>query len=127
MKQESYYQSETIAYGTGTTASTYYKEITLNSSYERCVGIAVIESKDAALSSYRIGVADKDKQYISSVHKDMLRSHPTAGLSNKERFLPVNIKANGHKIKISTTLPVQLTADLEYDVVLLLERPEQQA
>jgi hypothetical protein len=125
MAKEYFYQSETINYNSGTTARTLFKEIILDSAYDRCVGIAVFESKSGGIASYRIGVDDKDKQYISAVHKDLLISDKTAGMEPEKRFLPVNIKAGGHKIKIATALPVDLVSDLEYDVVLRLERDEQ--
>ncbi len=125
MAKELYYQSETVNYNGGTTARTLFKEVILDSSYDRCIGIAVLESKDGGISSYRIGLDDKDKQYISAVHKDLLKSDPAAGLSTEKRFLPVNIKAGGHKVKVATALPVNLVSDLEYDIVFLLERDQQ--
>ncbi len=125
MSKDLFYQSETINYNGGTTARTLFKELVLNSSYERCVGIAVLESKDGGIPSYRIGLDDKDKQYISAVHKNLLMSDTAAGLETGKRFLPVNIKAGGHKIKIATALPIDLVSDLEYDIVFLLERDQQ--
>ncbi len=124
-KKEYFIQSETIQYNTGKTAGTVYKEIILNSSYERCVGIAVLESKNGGIPTYRIGLDDKDKQYISVVHKDLLLSDKTAGMSLSQRFLPQNIKAAGHKVKVATAIPADLTDDLEYDFVFLLEREPQ--
>nr|WP_321405877.1 hypothetical protein [uncultured Carboxylicivirga sp.] len=125
MEKEYFIQSETISYATGTTAGTKRKEVTLNSSYERCIGVAVLESKNGGISTYRIGLDDKDKQYISVVHKDMLISDKAAGMSIDERFLKQNIKASGHKVQISTAIPSDLVSDLEYDFVLLLEREAQ--
>lgn len=127
MNEDIYYQSETISYATGTTAKTLRKDITLNSSYERCVGIALFESKSGGIPTYRIGIDDKDKQYISAVHKDMLRSSPQAGLDMNNRFLAMNIKAEGHKVKVSTELPADLTEDIEYDIVFKLVRSAQKS
>jgi len=127
MAKEIFYQSETISYATSQPAGTLYKEITLNSSYERCIGIALIESKPGGVSAYRIGLDDKDKQYISAVHKNLLMSDPAAGMAVANRFLPVNIKADGHKVKVATVIPANLTADLEYDIVFLLQRDAQKA
>ncbi|WP_075603111.1 hypothetical protein [Saccharicrinis aurantiacus] len=124
-KKEYFIQSETISYNSGKTAGTVFKEIILNSSYDRCIGIAVLESKDGGIPAYRIGLDDKDKQYISVVHKDMLLSDKTAGMSIKQRFLPQNIKAAGHRVKVATAIPVNLVDDLEYDFVFLLEREPQ--
>lgn len=125
MAKEFFYQTETINYNAGTTARTLFKEITLDGAYERCAGIAVLESKNGGIASYRIGVDDKDKQYISAVHKDLLLSDKSAGMETSNRFLPINIKAGGHKIKIATQIPVDLVSDLEYDIVFLLEREQQ--
>lgn len=124
-KKEYFIQSETISYNSGKTAGTVFKEIILNSSYDRCIGIAVLESKGGGIPVYRIGLDDKDKQYISVVHKDMLLSDKTAGMSIKQRFLPQNIKAAGHRVKVATAIPVNLVDDLEYDFVFLLEREPQ--
>ena len=124
-KKEYFIQSETITYNTGKTAGTVYEEITLNSAYERCIGVAVLETKGGGIPTYRIGLDDKDKQYISVVHKDLLLSDKTAGMSLKQRFLPQNIKAAGHKVKVATSIPVNLVDDLEYDFVFLLEREPQ--
>nr|WP_321453584.1 hypothetical protein [uncultured Carboxylicivirga sp.] len=125
MKKEYFIQSETISYPTGMVAGTKRKEITLNSSYERCIGVAVLESKTGGIPAYRIGLDDKDKQYISVVHKDMLISDKAAGMKIEDRFLVQNIKAGGHKVQISTAIPSDLVSDLEYDFVLLLEREQQ--
>lgn len=125
MAKEQFYQTETIKYPAGTTARTMTKEVILNSSYERCVGIALFESSNGGLTTFRVGLDDKDKQYISAVHKDMLKSDPGAGLNMEERFLKINIKANGHKVKVNTELPYDTTAVLEYDIVFLLERDKQ--
>ncbi len=122
-----HYQTETIAYNTGQKAGTLYKEVILNSAYTRCVGIAVLESKTGGIASYRIGLDDKDKQYISAVHKELLMSDKAAGLNVKDRFLPMNIKADGHRVKVATVLPQDLPNDLEYDIVFLLTRDQQQS
>ncbi len=124
MAKETYYQTEKVSYPVGTSARTMTKEVTLNSSYERCVGIALFENKNGGLSCYRVGLDDKDQQYISAVHKDMLKSDPGAGLDMNNRFLAINIKANNHKVKINTELPYELTDVLEYDMVFKLERDE---
>ncbi len=124
-KKDYFIQSETISYATGQAAGTVYKEIILNSSYERCIGVAVLETADGGISTYRIGLDDKDKQYISVVHKDLLISDKTAGMSLKNRFLPQNIKAAGHKVKVAVSIPAILTDDLEFDMVFLLEREPQ--
>ncbi len=125
--KEIHYQSETIQYATGQAPMTLFKEIILNSAYERCIGIAVYESKTGGIPTYRIGLDDKDKQYISAVHKDMLKSSPMAGLNAKDRFMVMNIKAEGHKVKIATVIPAILTEDLEYDIVFLLQRETQKS
>ena len=116
------YQAEKVSFASGTTARTYRNEFILDSSYERCIGIAVIETKDGGISSYRLGLEDNDKTIISLVHKDFLKSDPAAGMKLENRVLPLNIKAGGHKAKMVTDIPITLTADLEYDVVFVLER-----
>jgi len=124
-RKEYFIQSETISYPTGTAAGTKREDITLRSGYDRCVGVAVLESGNGGIPSYRIGLDDKDKQYISVVHKDLLMSDKAAGMKIEDRFMKQNIKADGHKVQISTAIPALLTADLEYDFVLLLEREPQ--
>jgi hypothetical protein len=37
----------------------------------------------------------------------------------------MNIKAGGHKVKVITDIPALTVADMEYDVVFVLERTEQ--
>jgi len=125
MAKEYFYQSERVLIPAGTTPKTMFSEFVLNSSYERCVGLAILESQDGGIPFYRIGVNDKDQQYVQSVHKTLLQSSPAAGLRVTERFLPVNIKAGGHKVKISTELTKAPQSDIEYDVTFLLERDEQ--
>ena len=126
MIKELFYQTEKIVFPADTQARTYRNEIILDSSYERCVGIAVIESQTGGIPVYRLGLEDKDKMIISTVHKSFLMSDKAAGLKLDNRALPLNIKAGGHKVKIITDIPVLLTAELEYDVVFILERSEQQ-
>ncbi|MBR8534420.1 hypothetical protein KDU71_02525 [Carboxylicivirga sediminis] len=123
-RKEYFIQSETISFATGITAGTRRTEVVLNSAYERCIGVAIFETKDGG-GPYRIGLDDKDKQYISVVHKDMLISSPAAGMKIEDRFLKQNIKAGGHKVQISTAIPANLASDLEYDFVFLLEREPQ--
>ncbi len=123
--KEIHYQTETIALPSATGAGSYTKEYILNSAYTRCIGIAVLESKTGGISTYRIGLDDKDNRYISAVHKNLLQSDKAAGMSFKDRFLPMNIKADGHRIKVTTVLPEPITSDLEYDIVFLLTRDAQ--
>lgn len=123
---EFYYQAEKITFPVDTNARTYRNEIILDSGYERCLGIAVIESKTGGIASYRIGLEDKDKMIISAVHKSFLQSAPEAGMKLENRCLPLNIKAGGHKVKVITDIPALLTEEMEYDVVFVLERSEQQ-
>ncbi|MCT4587284.1 MAG: hypothetical protein N4A71_05635 [Carboxylicivirga sp.] len=125
MEKEYTYQSETISYPNAHAAGSYFKEIVLDSSYERCTGIAILESQTGGIPAFRIGLNDKDNRYISAVHKDLLKSDKAAGLDVSKRFLPVNIKAQGHKVKVATVLPAPLASDLEYDIVFLLERDKQ--
>lgn len=120
-----YYQSETITFPIGTTARTMTKEIILRSDYDRCIGIAVFESQTGGIPFYRIGLDDKDQQYISAVHKDLLISDKAAGMLSTNRFMPISIKAASHKVKVNTQLPKELTEILEYDIVFLLERKRQ--
>ncbi len=117
------YQSEKITFASGTAERTYRTEFILNSGYERCIGIAVIESQTGGISSYRVGLEDNSGNVlISPVHKNFLQSDKAAGLKLENRVLPVNIKAGGQKIKVITEIPTALTADLEYDIVFVLER-----
>lgn len=125
MAKEYFYQSERVLIPAGTSPKTMFSEFVLNSSYERCVGMAICESQTGGIPFYRIGLNDKDKQYVQSVHKDILQSSPSAGLRVSERFLALNVKAGGHKVKVSTELPKAPTGDIEYDVIFLLERDEQ--
>ncbi|MGQ1786346.1 hypothetical protein [Saccharicrinis sp. GN24d3] len=124
-RKEYFIQSETISYATGTAAGTKREDITLRADFERCIGVAVFESGNGGIPSYRIGLDDKDKQYISVVHKDLLMSDKAAGMKIEDRFMKQNIKASGQKVQISTAIPALLTADLEYDFVFLLEREPQ--
>lgn len=117
-----FYQTERIQFPADTQPRTYRNEVILDSSYERCIGVTVIESQTGGISSYRIGIEDKDKTIIANVPKKFLMSEPAAGLKLENRVLPVNIKAGGHKVKIITDIPMQLTSELEYDIVFVLER-----
>lgn len=124
-RKEYFIQSETVSYPNGTAAGTKREDITLTSGYDRCIGVAVLESSGGGIPAYRIGLDDKDKQYISVVHKDLLMSDKAAGMKIEDRFMKQNIKADGHKVQVSTAIPAILTADLEYDFVFLLEREPQ--
>jgi hypothetical protein len=122
-RKEYHIQSETVSLPAGTAAGTKRKNVTLNSSYERCIGIAVFECKNGGGSGvYRIGLDDKDNQIISTVHKDLLISDKAAGMKIEDRFMKQNIKADGHKVQVSTAIPDVLASDLEYDIAFLLVR-----
>ncbi len=125
MMKETFYQTSTFNIPAATAAGVYYQEVVLDSSYERCVGLAILESVAGGISAYRIGLEDKDRQYISPVHKNLLISSPEVGVFPKNRFMDLNLKAGGHKVKIAISLPSAITEDIEIDAVFLLERSAQ--
>lgn len=122
--KEIFYQSEKVQLPANSTATTYRTEALLDNSYDRCIGIAMIEAQDGGIASYNVGLEDNDKTIVSLVPKKFLSSEPAAGLKLENRLLPVNIKAGGHKVKILTDVPMQLAAELEYVIVFVLEREE---
>ncbi len=122
--KEKFYQSETITYPTGTVARAHRQEIILDQGYENCVGLCIIEVEDGGIPTYRVGVEDRNKTIISPLNKDFLQSDKAAGLNLENRVIPVNIRAEGNKIKFITDIPEETTEKLEYDVVLVLEREQ---
>lgn len=120
--KEIFYQSETIKILNGTDPRAYRHEIILDQAYTSCVGLTIIEVADGGISTYKVGVEDRDKTIISPVNKKFLMSEPVAGLKLENRVVPVNIRAEGHKIKIITDLPEITKSELQYDVVLVLQR-----
>lgn len=120
--KEIFYQSETIKIANATDPRAYRHEIILDQAYTSCVGFAIIEVKDGGIATYRVGVEDRDKTIVSPVNKKFLMSEPIAGLKLENRVIPVNIRAEGHKIKIITDLPEITKSVLQYDVILVLQR-----
>lgn len=120
--KEIFYQSELVTIPTATEPRAYRHEIILDQAYTSCVGIAIIEVSDGGIATYRVGLEDRDKTIISPINKGFLQSDKTAGLKLENRVMPVNIRAEGHKIKIITDLPKVTTKELQYDVLLVLQR-----
>ncbi|GAA4839675.1 hypothetical protein [Algivirga pacifica] len=122
MSKETFLQVQKVSYAAGTPASTLYKELTLNSAYERCIGVCIYPILKGGIDVFRLGLADNNQDYINNIHYKALESVPEAGLEIGQRFHKVSFPAGGHRIKIRTEIPTQLATDLTYDFVFLLER-----
>lgn len=124
--KEIFYQNETITLPAQTEPRAYRHEIILDQSYEHCVGLCIIEVKDGGIPTYRVGVEDRNKTIVSPVNKNFLQGDKSAGLKLENRVIPVNIRAEGSKIKIITDVPEKTKTEINYDVVLVLQRKEQE-
>lgn len=120
--KEYFYQTQHISFPDSTPAGTLYKDIVLNNAYKRCVGIAVYPILNGGQSFYRIGLGDQNQDYLNNIHYKALVGSENAGLEVDKRFMKVNIKAEGHILKLRTEIQTQVDSQLSYDFVLLLER-----
>ncbi|MBD0403209.1 hypothetical protein [Flammeovirga sp. EKP202] len=120
--KEYFYQTQHISFPDQQPAGTLYKDIVLNNAYQRCVGIALFPITDGGQSFFRVGLGDQNQDYLNNIHYKALVSSEASGLEVDKRFMKVNIKAEGHILKLRTEIQNQVTSELSYDFILLLER-----
>lgn len=121
-QKEYFYQTKQIIYPDQTPSGTLYTDIVLNNAYERCIGVAIYPIQEGGQSFYRVGLGDQNQDYLNNIHYKALVASEASGLETDKRFMKLNIKAEGHTVKVRTEIPSQVVGTLSYDVVFLLER-----
>ncbi|WP_053404252.1 hypothetical protein [Persicobacter sp. CCB-QB2] len=120
MRKETFLQTKTIEVPAGTASTVIRSEVKLNSSYERCTGVAIYPIKQGGLDAFRVGLEDNGGALLQVTHQDALTADKS--LPFNDRFQEVDIPANGHTVKINTQFDQQTTEKLVYDFVFRLTR-----
>ncbi|GJM64973.1 hypothetical protein [Persicobacter diffluens] len=120
MKKETFLQTKTIEIPGATAATVIRSEVKLNSSYERCTGVAIYPIKQGGVDAFRVGLDDNGGALLQVTHQDALTADKSLPFS--DRFQEINVPANGHTVKINTQFDQQTTEALKYDFVFRLER-----
>ena len=113
-------KSVTVTNGTGSGTKGQFSSIALDSEYDRCIGIRVIETGSTA-QSYRLSLlagAQGATNLIDLVHKDLWLS--TTGIKPEDRPIPVDIPAKGNSYVIGYDIITTLSAELALDIVFIL-------
>lgn len=124
---ETYLQAESIQVEANTppTASPI-TNVTLNTDYERCVGIALYPQLGGEIPNaehtVQLSIADRSKDIIQYVPLAHLQASPAAGLEQKKRYHAVNITTTQGDLRVKTKLPQANNAKVQYLLVFLLER-----
>lgn len=119
-KQNIKYQRLEIAYATGVTAGLKTDhEIILDSEMQKVVGVAMYPISDGGVSSIRIGLRNNSGEIQEPTHQDDYIDKGFGDYYNRKK--PLDIEANGQRLKISVEIPADLTADLKFDLVFILK------
>ena len=114
----------TVANGTG--AGIQSSNQRFNSGYDRLEGIALIEKENGGnASEYEVGFdLSAENLTVQSVHHSLYEFAPATPSS--DRFAKMNAQAAGSEFTVNTKLLAAATADLKYQLVLKLSRPNKE-
>lgn len=113
-----------ISYPSGTTAGTLTSNQRFDSSYEKVEGVALIEKGNGGnAQQYEVGFDfPNDNRTVRTVNKAMLQFDPSTPAS--DRFMKLNASAKGGEFAVNTRLLQAASADLDYQLVFLLSKPQ---
>ncbi len=124
LEGETRVQTLEVSYAVATAAATKTDDIQLDESYEKCLGVALIEITDGDLvNDYDISLEDgQSREVIQQVNKQLMETSKNVGQLDK--VFPVQFKYRaGEKIKVKTTFSQPIATDaLNYHMVFLLWR-----
>ena len=111
MSRQQKIQTKETSIPTTTTAQTSSVDFEPDQSYDRIVGIGVVEITDGDQSTYKIGFEDEDGNvYLDLVEKSMLLTG--VSVPPKEKYFPLNIPiTKGRKYKIKHSFGSTIATD----------------
>ena len=117
------YQTLEVSYPSGTSAG-FKKdhEIVLDSQMQRVVGVAMYPISDGGVAPVRIGISDTISDIQTPTHQDDYIDKGHGGYYDRKK--PVDIEANGKTVKLTVDIPAELTADLKFDFVFILQNQD---
>jgi len=115
------YQTEEIRYSAGTEFGKFSKNVELDSNFDYCDGVQVIELSNGGVPFYNIGLEDKSNTYHSQTHKnDWINGTDTPINSRyKDVMIPV---INGSKLQVVTQFDAVPTQELRYQIIFKLKK-----
>ncbi len=119
--QNTKYQTETVKKIAGTVTGRYTDSVELDSNFDYCDGVQVIEITNGGVPFYSVGIEDKNNSYHNLTHKaDWINGQDTP-INNryKEIFIPV---IRGDKLDIKTALDTVPVIDVEYQIIFRMRK-----
>lgn len=117
------YQTLEVSYPTGTTAG-FKKdhEIVLDTEMKRVVGVALYPISDGGVAPVRIGLSDQSGEIQAPTHQDDWTDKGSGDYYDRKK--PMDIEANGRTVKLTVDIPAELTKDLKFDFVFILQNKD---
>lgn len=119
--QNTKYQTETVTKAALTGEGRYTNSIELDTNFDYCDGVQIIELSNGGVPFYSIGLEDKTNTYHSTTHKaDWINGSDTP-INNryKEIFIPV---IRGDKLDIKTAIDTALVSEVKYQIIFRLRK-----
>ena len=115
------YQTIAINKPANTPAGRYTDSQELDSDWDFCDGVQIIESTDGGIPFYSVGLEDKSQTYHNITHKkDWMSGNDTPiNQRYKDIYIPV---IRGEKLDIKTEFGAVLASDINYQIIFRLHK-----
>jgi hypothetical protein len=118
MAAESRNQTKAITLQSGTPAGKYEVTMVLDRKYDGAVGWLALPNSLGGASYARLGLRDETYTILDLTNIKFLDAD--AACPKRDRWTPLDVKANGTNLYLIIEVPTQLTSALQVDVVFNL-------
>lgn len=115
------YQTVEVVKANALAAGRYSDSIELDSNYEYCDGVQVIEITAGGIPTYAIGLEDKNNTYHNITNKKDWASGSDTPINQRYKDIHIPV-INGEKLEIKTEFAVVLAAELKYEIIFRLRK-----
>lgn len=113
------YQRIEVVYPSGTTAGQKTNNnIILDPEMEKAVGIAMYPISNGGVDAVRVGLRDQSGEIQEPTHQDDWIDKGFGSYYDRKK--PLDVDAKGRKVTITVDIPEDLTSDLKFDLVFIL-------
>lgn len=110
------YQVAVISY-TGGATGIKTEDISLDTAYNKCVGVSAAIISNAGNATFDIGIGTRDKNHIEPINSSFLVPQNT---NPNDQFMDVSIDITSKGARVTTNLTSALANTLTYQVVFKL-------
>lgn len=115
------YQTVVVTKANATPASRYTDSHELDSNYEFCDGVQIIEIGAGGIATYAIGLEDKSNTYHSITNKKDWQSGTDTPINHRYKDIHIPV-IRGEKVDIKTEFTANLAAELKYEIIFRLRK-----